>query len=194
MTSQTGIGRGETPHDETERDPLTAVPQTPDAATAGQTTVEPARQQGSSKLLIVMGTLWLLLAAALLVYQFSSPPRVEINWSTATEQNTAGFYVYRSTDPEGEFELLNGDAMINAEGSAVSGAEYVFIDDTVEPGNTYYYVLEEVEFDSSRNRYMDDLDTYHVPRVVWWAVILTAVSTIIGLALLITGLKEERNL
>lgn len=160
----------------------------------GETPIIEETQQGSSRLLILLGTLWLVLAAALLVYQFSSQPHVEINWSTATEQNTAGFFVYRSTDPAGNFDLLNGDRMINATGSAVTGSNYVFVDDTAQRGQTYYYLLEEVEFDATRNRYLDDIDQYYVPRVVWWAVLLTTASVLIGLALLITGLKEERNL
>lgn len=163
-------------------------------ATPGEMPLVEEKQRGSSRLLILLGALWLVLAAALLIYQFSSQPKVEIKWSTATEQNTAGFYVYRSTEPAGDFDLLNGDSMITAVGSTVSSADYMFVDDTVQRGQTYYYLLEEVEFDSSRNRYVDDIDTYDVPRVIWWSVLLTAVSVLIGLALLITGLKEERNL
>lgn len=152
------------------------------------------KSQNSSKLLAVMGTLWLLLAAALLVYQLSNPAKVEISWNTATELNTAGFYVYRSNDLDGEFVQLNKGQLINSEGSPVSGAEYSFVDSNVKPGETYYYVLEEVENDSTTNRYNDDMFTYAVPPVTWWAAILTAGSVVIGIALLITGLKESRNL
>ena len=143
---------------------------------------------------MVIGLLWLLLAAALLFYQFTSPPKVEIKWETATEQNTAGFYIYRATTPEGEFEIVNGDNLINSQGNPVSGANYTYVDDHVVAGQTYYYILEEVENDSSRNRYEEDMFAYEIPKISWWAVILTAASVIIGLALLITGLKEERNL
>ncbi len=151
-------------------------------------------QKSSSKLLILMGALWLILAAALLFYQLSIPAQVEITWTTSTEQNTAGFFIYRSQDADGEFELVNDGQMINSQGSPVSGAEYAFIDDDVQPGETYYYLLEEVELDNSRNRYENDMFTYEVPSVTWWVLLLTGVSVLMGLALLIIGLKEERNL
>lgn len=151
-------------------------------------------QSSSSKLLVVMGVLWLLLAAGLLYYQLVNPAKVEINWETATEQETAGFYLYRSNSPDGEFVILNPDGIVNAEGSPVSGASYTYVDEEVVPGETYYYLLEEVEFDASRNRYEQDIFEYEVPRFTWWAVVLTAASALIGLVLLVTGLKEARNL
>ncbi len=158
-----------------------------------QAQVKP-KNRNSSRLLTVMGTLWLVLAAALLVYQLSNPTKVEITWETATELNTAGFYIYRSTDLEGEFTQLNEGELINSEGSPVSGSSYSFVDSNVKPGETYYYVLEEVENNLTTNRYNDDMFTYVVPQVTWWAAILTAGSVVVGIALLITGLKESRNL
>ena len=59
-------------------------------------------QTNSAKWLIIMGVLWLVLAAAFLVYQLSVPPTVTLEWTTATEINTAGFYIYRSESPDGE--------------------------------------------------------------------------------------------
>jgi hypothetical protein len=141
-----------------------------------------------------MGALWLVLAAALLFYQLSNPAKVEIKWETATEQETAGFFLYRSKTPDGEFEPINADKIIDSKGNPVSGASYTYIDANVIPGETYYYILEEVEYNLSRNRYEKDMFAYTVPRVSWWVVILTAGSIIIGLALLITGLKEDRSL
>lgn len=148
----------------------------------------------SARLLMIMGALWLILAAALLFYQLSNPAKVEIKWETATEQETAGFYLYRSQTPDGEFEPINPDKIIDSKGNPVSGASYTYIDSNVTAGETYYYILEEVEYDLSRNRYVNDMFAYTVPRVSWWVVILTAGSIIVGLALLITGLKEDRSL
>ncbi|MDX1413608.1 MAG: hypothetical protein R3293_05410 [Candidatus Promineifilaceae bacterium] len=145
------------------------------------------------KLLILVGILWLLLAGALLVYQLIIPSKVEITWQTATEQQTAGFNIYRSTSPDGEFVLINIDKMIDSEGSPISGANYRYIDDGVEAGESYYYVLEEIEYDSTSNRYKEDMFMYSVPDVSWWAVILTAGSAIIGMVILMAGLREERT-
>lgn len=151
------------------------------------------QQRQSSKVFISLGALWLLLAAIHLVYQLSNPT-VEVRWETATEVNTAGFNLYRSDEPDGEFVQINVGGLIASEGEAVSGASYTFVDDTVEVGKTYYYVLEEVEFNAATRRYEDDIFAYEVPYVTWWTAVLTAVSILVGLALVVTGLKEERSL
>jgi hypothetical protein len=67
------------------------------------------------------------------------------------------------------------------------------VDTKVTAGETYYYLLEEIELDASSNRYEEDMFTYAVPRVVWWALILTAGSLLVGLALLAAGFRESRN-
>ncbi len=153
----------------------------------------PIHGKRSGGLLVLIGILWLLLAAALFFYQLVVPSKVEIKWETATEQQTAGFNIFRSNNPDGEFVLINENKLIDSQGSPVSGARYKFIDDEVNPGETYYYVLEEVEYDSTRNRYNDDIFKYDVPVVTWWAVILTAGSAVIGLVILMAGLKESKN-
>jgi hypothetical protein len=155
--------------------------------------IKPDRPNNSAKLLIIMGILWLLLAAALLIYQFSIPASIEVEWETATELDTAGFHLYRGTSPDGEFTLVNQE-LIPSQGNAVSGATYAYTDHNVVPGQTYYYILEEVEADLSTNRYDNEMFSWKVPRVAQWAVLLTAVTVLAGLALLIMGLREGRNL
>lgn len=147
----------------------------------------------STKWLLVIGSLWLVLAIALLIYQLVTPPKVKISWDTATELETAGFNLHRSTSPTGEFTLVNRDRLIPSEGSATSGASYTYVDTEVKAGETYYYLLEEIELDASSNRYEEDIFTYAVPRVTWWAVVLTAVSLLIGIALLIAGFREMKT-
>lgn len=157
-----------------------------------QTTLD--HQNSSSQLLVFIGILWLLLAAALLVYQLGEPVKeVKVEWSTATEVNTAGFHLYRSTSPDGDFVLLNEEELIPGRGDAVSGATYSYTDNDVVAGKTYYYMIEEIEYDATSNRYDDAILSYKVPRIAWWAIVLTAVSILVGPALLITGLKENKN-
>jgi len=155
---------------------------------------ELGQKNSSSNLLVALGILWLLLATALLIYQLANPRTVEIKWETATEQQTAGFNLYRSKNPDEAYELVNKDHFINSLGGPVTGAEYSYIDTDVTAGETYFYVLEEVEFDSSKNRYENEIFEYTVPGVTWWAIVLTAGSVIIGLILLLSGLKEARSL
>jgi hypothetical protein len=153
-----------------------------------------ANQHGrSGTLLIGVGILWLLLAGALLIYQLVTPGRVEIAWETATEQRTAGFNIYRSSEPTQGFSLINRDHIISSQGGSVSGARYSFFDDDVEAGKTYYYLLEEVEFDGTQNRYKDEIFEHTVPGITWWAVILTAGSAAAGAALILSGLREKKE-
>lgn len=147
--------------------------------------------KSSSSLMVMMGIFWLLLAGALLFYQLANPVTVKVEWETATELDTAGFFLYRSQTADGEFDLVN-DTLIDSQGSAVSGAAYSYVDRDVEPGQTYFYVLEEVQTNAAVNRYEEDMFSYTVPRVTWWAVVLTAVTVLVGLALLVTGLREGR--
>ena len=148
----------------------------------------------SSKLLIVIGVLWLLFGGGHLLYQLANPT-VEIKWETATELNTAGFNLYRSQSADSNFTQINTEeGLIPSEGDAVSGAAYTYVDSDVEVGQTYHYLLEEVEYDQTTNRYQDDIFTYRVPFATGWTITITTVSVLIGLALLVTGLKEDRQL
>lgn len=78
-------------------------------------------------------------------------PLIIISWSTATEFETAGYFIYRSLAPDGDYERIN-DGLIPSSGDAVSGADYSYTDRDVLPGFTYYYILEEVEMGGSTNR------------------------------------------
>jgi len=151
------------------------------------------QQRQSSRLLIALGGLWLIIAAAYLVYQLANPT-VEVRWETATEIQTAGFNLFRGTNPDDISSIVNQDGLIASHGEAVSGATYTYIDNSVEVGQTYYYMLEEIEYDGGTNRYDADMFTYKVPYVTLFTAVITAASLIVGLALIVTGLKEDRNL
>lgn len=139
--------------------------------------------------LIWLGLIWLLVAALLLFFQLFKSPQVKIAWDTATEQNTAGFYIYRSTAVDGEYDRVT-DELIPSQGSAVSGADYAFVDESVKSGETYYYVLEEIEYDTTTNRYTDDIISRYVPLIEVWAVVLIALALLVGIGLIVSGLRE----
>ena len=88
-----------------------------------------------------------LILAALVIFLASAatPPAVTVEWSTASELNTAGFNVLRSDNPNGPFTRLNPE-VIRASPDPLVGGSYVYTDTNVTPGQTYYYQLEEVEF------------------------------------------------
>ena len=149
---------------------------------------------GSSRWLIIIGFLWISLAVALLLYQFYGQRDVNVEWNTATEIDTAGFFLYRSNSPDGEFTLINKEGeLIPSQGNAFSGATYLFTDENVEPGETYYYLIEEVEYDLTSRRYEDQMIAYEVPQVDWWAIALAAISVFVGPIMILAGLRESRN-
>jgi hypothetical protein len=82
------------------------------------------------------------------IYQLINP-QVEVTWSTATEVNTFGYNLLRSNQEEGPFDFQVNDQPIEATGQPVSGSDYNFIDRSVKSGVTYYYLLEEVQYDGS---------------------------------------------
>ena len=78
---------------------------------------------------------------------------VTLIWRTESEDNTAGFNIYRGIvrgkfglgrSDAPEMEKIN-DALIPATGSISSGADYTFIDENVKNGFTYIYQLEDVD-------------------------------------------------
>ena len=146
----------------------------------------------ASKLLILMGFLWLVLGGGLIFYQLIKPPSVTVQWNTETELDTAGFNLYRSELGEDNYTLVN-DTLINSEGGATSGASYTFVDDSVEAGKTFIYLLEEIQIDGTANRYEDDKFSYTVPSMTNWSVILAAIAIVVGLGLLVVGVREVKN-
>lgn len=79
------------------------------------------------------------------IWQFLNP-QIVIQWSTASEVETAGFFIYRAENPEGPFDVQINREIIPANGQVVSGSDYQITDQDVIPEKTYYYQLQEVQF------------------------------------------------
>lgn len=69
---------------------------------------------------------------------------VTVEWSTASELNTAGFNLYRGESPDGPFEKINTE-LIPASTDPLVGGSYAYTDTNVIAGHTYFYRLEDVE-------------------------------------------------
>ena len=94
---------------------------------------------------------------------------VTIEWETGTEQSAAEFYIYRDqagqNDPVPTITIddLDGDSIITINGSnekataalgdTSAGASYSVTDENVEEGETYRYVLVELEIEGTVARY-----------------------------------------
>ena len=68
---------------------------------------------------------------------------VNVNWTTGTEIDNAGFNLYRSTTADGARTRLNSK-LLAAKGDALSGGSYSFSD--ASGYGTYYYWLEDVSY------------------------------------------------
>ena len=78
-----------------------------------------------------------------------------VEWETATELQTASFRLYRglaASGPWTEDKIVDEQA---AQGDGTTGATYVFSDDGVEAGKTYYYLLEEIENNGTSTKLTD---------------------------------------
>lgn len=77
---------------------------------------------------------------------------VHVRWETAQEIGTLGYNIYRSQWPDRGFIRIN-DELIAGLGYDELGGDYLFADRTVEPDQTYFYLLEEVERSGERTTF-----------------------------------------
>jgi len=75
---------------------------------------------------------------------------VLVEWTTASELDTAGFNLHRGESQDGPFTRIN-ENLIPASADQLTGGSYGYEDHPVQPGKIYYYRLEEVEFDGGSN-------------------------------------------
>jgi hypothetical protein len=79
---------------------------------------------------------------------------VVLEWTTASEVDNAGFNIYRAESEDGQYIKIN-DELIAAQGSSTDGAAYEFVDNGLKNRKTYYYQLEDIDFNGE--------STYHGP-------------------------------
>ncbi len=79
---------------------------------------------------------------------------VKITWRTATETDNAGFHLWRSHLENGKYTRLT-EEIIPSKGTAFEGARYRFHDLATRHGKTYFYKLEDVDFEGK--------STFHGP-------------------------------
>lgn len=165
------------------------------------TEVQP-KQQSSQRLFLIIGALWLILGAVILwQLRAAVPTFIKVNWETETETDTAGFNIYRSDAIDGECDGLVddnyvqiNDELINSKGSAVVGDVYSYVDNLVERDQKYCYQLEDVELGGRTERHDPILGAAprQIDRILY--IILAPLSLIVGMSLIVTGLKREKRL
>lgn len=78
---------------------------------------------------------------------------VILNWTTESEVDNAGFYIYRSQTKDSDFKVVNR-TMIQGAGTTGERNEYTWIDTTAKPNTVYYYQIEDVSHAGERKRYV----------------------------------------
>ena len=76
---------------------------------------------------------------------------VILNWTTESEVDNAGFYIYRSEKRTGEFKVVNLK-MIQGTGTTGERNEYTWTDTTAKPNTVYYYRIEDVSLAGGREQ------------------------------------------
>lgn len=111
--------------------------------------------RGAPILLIALSVLWSAAAvrANVVLSYFeltrgSSPTQVIVRWGTESESSTAGFLLKRAVNADpGQASAIHTEP---ARGSAISGADYEYIDNGLTPGQVYYYWLYELTTDGDQ--------------------------------------------
>jgi hypothetical protein len=78
---------------------------------------------------------------------------IRLRWETAAEQNTWGFYLYRSADRTRAHAIRITPQLIAATGGPSGGASYSWLDATAAPNTDYAYWLQEVELGGTVHEY-----------------------------------------
>ena len=103
-----------------------------------------------------------------------SPGQILVEWETATEIDTVGFYLQRSIQATSGFQRIS--EFIPAEGESVFGWFYNFVDTNITQGTTYYYVLEVINADNTSENY-GPISVYAGPETLTPTVTSTPTST-----------------
>ena len=68
---------------------------------------------------------------------------VVLKWTTESEIDNAGFYIYRSRTKDGEFKAVN-PTMIQGTGTTGERNAYTWTDTTAKSNTVYFYQIEDV--------------------------------------------------
>lgn len=72
-------------------------------------------------------------------------------WTTASEQNSFGFDIYRGDSEKGEFTKLTKEPVLGA-GTSDETHKYEYRDDTIDPCREYWYYIEQTNTDGSKEK------------------------------------------
>ena len=79
--------------------------------------------------------------------------RIAVAWETASEDDNAGFNLYRRELGTDAYTQLNGALIPSKAPGQGQGASYSWVDGSVTPGVTYEYLLEDVDMGGARTQH-----------------------------------------
>ena len=112
---------------------------------------------------------WAVGLLAIFMLNIMLPPSLTVTWKTETENNTAGFHLYRLSGDDATPTQIT-PALIVAQGNSSQGASYRFKDGQVKQGKTYTYLLEEIELDGTAVSHHTFQQSHTVPLFKWWTL------------------------
>ena len=131
-------------------------------------------------------------AAGLVARDAFAGASVLVEWTTASELDTAGFNLYRSLQSSGPYEKVNS-TLIPAKGDSLAGGEYRYQDKPVQSGQVYYYQLEEIELDGGSGRFGPISVQSKGRSPGWAAALLCIIAFILFTAWLIIRRMRSRD-
>jgi len=84
---------------------------------------------------------------------------ITLRWRTESEQDNYGFNVYRSESKEGTFEKIN-PKIVRGHGTTSEPHDYVYVDNEVYKGKTYYYYLMDVDLAGNTKKFTPTINRY----------------------------------
>jgi hypothetical protein len=73
-------------------------------------------------------------------------------WTTASENNTFGYDVYRSGSEKGKYVRITKKPILG-NGTTSETHKYEFVDDTIDPCKEYWYYVEEITTSGERIKF-----------------------------------------
>ena len=81
------------------------------------------------------------------------------HWTTASEEENFGYDVYRGDNEKGPFVKLTKQPILG-NGTTLETHKYEFADDTIDPCKDYWYYVESITTNGTREKFTP---VFHVP-------------------------------
>lgn len=99
------------------------------------------------------------ISTTLLAQDSTKKGTITLRWRTESEQDNYGFNVYRSEKKDGPFEKIN-PTIVRGNGTTSEPHDYVYVDNEVYKGKTYYYYLMDVDLAGNTKKFTPTINRY----------------------------------